>query len=104
MREGYGNRVCVCLCICVCVTTLAATYLVLNYMSELRLHTVSCRFLKICIVWTLLKMFCLGDVASFTCHDDRQLSAFSTKNTPKVLDMIIEMAQYINRWLEVTTI
>ena len=32
-------------------------------MSKVRLYTVSCRPLKICIiVWTLLKTFCLGDM------------------------------------------
>ena len=41
--------------LCVSVTTLAATYL--NCMSKVRHHRVPCRLLKICIVWTLLKMF-----------------------------------------------
>ena len=50
-----------CVCVCVCVTVLAATYLVC--MSKVRHHRVPCRLLKICIVWTLLRMFCLGDMA-----------------------------------------
>ena len=29
---------------------------------------------------------CLGDMALFACHDDWQLSALLTKNTPTVLD------------------
>ena len=79
---------CVCVCVCVSVTVLAATYLV--YMSKMRRYTVSCRFLKICIVWSSLKTFHLGDtcMALFVCHDDRQLSSFSTNNTPMVLDTI----------------
>ena len=24
-----------------------------------------------CIVWTFLKMYCSGDIASFACHDNR---------------------------------
>ena len=74
------------------VTALAATYLV--YMSKLRQHTVSSRLLKICIVWTSLKTFHLGDMASFACHDDRQLSSFSTKSTPIVLDTITNGTVY----------
>ena len=50
MRKGYSSC-----CVCVSVTALVATYLV--YMSKVRQHTVSCRLLKICIVWTSLKMF-----------------------------------------------
>ena len=58
MREGYGIVVlCVCV-VCVSVTVLAATYFVC--MSKVRHHRVPCRLLKICIVWTLLKMFCSG--------------------------------------------
>ena len=45
------------------VTALAATYMV--YVSKVRRHTVSCRLIKICIVWTLLKTFHLGDMALF---------------------------------------
>ena len=80
MREGYGSHsVClsVGLCVYLSVTTLAATYLV--YMSKVRRHSVSCRLLKICIVWTSLKTFCSGDMALFACHDDRRLGPFSTK-------------------------
>ena len=89
MREGYGNRsvyvyVYVCVLVCLSVTTLVATYLV--YMSKVRRHIVSCRFLKICIVWTSLKMFCSEDMASFACHNDRRLGSFSTKSTVIVLD------------------
>ena len=62
MCEGYGSRfVCVCVCVCVCVTALAAKYFVC--MSKVRHHRVPCRLLKICIVWTSLKMFCSGDMA-----------------------------------------
>ena len=46
---------CVYMCVCVSVTVLVATYLV--YVSKVRRHTVSCRLLKICIVWTSLKRF-----------------------------------------------
>ena len=42
------------------VTVLATTYLVC--MSIVRHQRVPCRLLKICIVWTLLKMFCSGDM------------------------------------------
>ena len=74
------------MCVCVSDTSLAATYLV--YMSKVRRYTVSSRLLKICIVWTSLKMFCSGDMALFACHNDRRLSSSSTKNTPMVLDTI----------------
>ena len=40
-------------------------------MSNMRQHTVSCRILKTCIVWTLRKTFPLGDMALFACHDDQ---------------------------------
>ena len=65
---------------------LAATHLV--HMSKLRQYTVSCRLLKICIVWTPLKTFDSGDMALSACDDDRQLGAFSIKNTPMVLETI----------------
>ena len=52
----------------------------------MRGHRVSCRFLKIDIVWTSLKMFCLGDMVLFACHDDWRLGSLPTKNTPMVLD------------------
>ena len=45
------------------VITLAATYMYLVYMPKVRRHTVSCRLLKICIVWTSLKTFRSGDMA-----------------------------------------
>ena len=72
MREGYGTRF-VCVCKHVSVTVLAATYLVniIIIMSKVRQYTVSCRLLKIHIVWTLLKTFRLGDMVSFACHDDQ---------------------------------
>ena len=68
------------------VTALTATYLV--YMSKARQHTVSCRLLKICIVWASLKTFCSRDMTLFACHDDWRLGSFPTKNTPMVLDTI----------------
>ena len=68
------------------VTALAATYLV--YLSKVRRYTISCRLLKIYIVWNSLKTFRSGDMASFACHDDRRLGSLWTKNTPKILDMI----------------
>ena len=37
---------------------------------------------------TLLKMFHLGDMALFACHDDRRVGSFMTKNIPIVLDTI----------------
>ena len=80
MRESYGSRV------CVSVTALAAIYLV--YTSKMWRHTVSCRLLKICIMWTSLKTFCLRDMASFACHNGWRLGSFWTKNTPMVLDTI----------------
>ena len=49
-----------CVCVCVSDTMLAATYLVC--MSKVRHHRVLCRLLKICVVWTSLKMFCSGDI------------------------------------------
>ena len=59
MCEGYSSCF---VCVCVSVTTaLAATYLVC--MSKVRHHRVPCRLLKICTVWTSLKMFCSGDMA-----------------------------------------
>ena len=82
----------VVLSVCVSVTTLTAAYLV--YMSKVRQYTISCKLLKICIVWTSLKMFCSGDVALFVCHDHRQLRSFSTENTPMVLDMITNGTVY----------
>ena len=83
MYEGYGSRF-VCVSICLSLTALAATYLVYTY--KMRRYTVSCRFLQICIVRTLLKTFCSGDVALFVCHDDWRLSSFLTKTTPIILD------------------
>ena len=68
---------CVCVSVCLSVTALAATYLV--YMSKVRWYTVSCRLLKICIVWTSLKTFYSGDMASFACHDDRVTQLFLDK-------------------------
>ena len=32
-----------------------------------------------------MKTFSSGDMALFACHDDQQLSSFSTKNTPMVI-------------------
>ena len=59
-----------------------------SYTSKVMRHTVSCRLLKIWVVWTSLKTFPSGDMALFACHDDRRLGSFSTKNTPIVLDTI----------------
>ena len=75
-----------CLSVCLSVIALPATYMV--YVSKVRRHTVSCRLLKICIMWTLLKTFHSGDMAIFSCHDDWRLGSFSTKNTPMVLNTI----------------
>ena len=55
------------------VTELSATYPV--YMSKVRGYTVTCRL--------SLKVFLLGDMVPFACHD-WQLCSFSTK-TPMVL-------------------
>ena len=55
----------------------------------MRRHTVSCRLLKIRIVWTSLKIFYSGDMALFAYHDDWRLSYLMTKNTPMLLDVII---------------
>ena len=54
-------------------TVLAATYLVC--MSKVEHHQVLCRLLDIDIVWTSLKMFCLGDMVLFACHHDRLLGS-----------------------------
>ena len=47
-----------------------------------------------CIVWTSLKSFCLGDMLSFACHDYQRLSSFLTKNTPMLLEVIINGLVY----------
>ena len=70
------------LCVCPSVTALAATYLVCRFKVR-----VLCSLLKICAMWTSLKMFCSGDIAYFACNDDRQLGSLSTRNTPTVFDM-----------------
>ena len=55
MREGYDNRsVYVCVCLSVCYS---ASGYILVYMSKMRRCTVSCRLLKIRIVWTSLQCF-----------------------------------------------
>ena len=56
-----------------------------------------CRLLKICIVWTLLKMVRLGDMVLhvFACLDEWQLVSFSTKNMPIVLDTITNDITYL---------
>ena len=77
---------------CVSVTVLAATYLV--YMPIVRQYTVSCRLLKVRIVWTLLKTFYLGNMASFACIDEQQLCSFLTKNPPMLLNTIINGLVY----------
>ena len=87
MHKGYGSRF-----VCVSVTTLTATYLV--YTTKVRQYRVSGRLLKIRIVWTSLKTLCSGDMASFACHDDRQLGSFLTKSTPMVLDTITNGIEY----------
>ena len=78
--------------VCVSVTAIAATCLV--YMSKLRFHTVYCRLLKICIVWTSLKKFRSVDMALFGYRDDWRLSSFLTRNTPMVLDTITNSIVY----------
>ena len=57
-------------------------------------QALQCRLLKICIVWTSLKMFCLGDMASFACHHDWQLGSFLIKSTAIVFDTIINGIVY----------
>ena len=84
--------VCVHLFVYLSVTALAGIYLV--YKSKVRRHSVSCRHLKICIVWTLLKTFHSGDMVTFACNDDQGLGSFSTKNTPMVLDTITNGTVY----------
>ena len=49
---------------------------------------VPCRLLKIWIMSTSLKTFCLGDMASFACHDDRGTWLSIDKNMVTVLDTI----------------
>ena len=62
---------CVCVYVCVCLLIYHASgYIPGLHVQSQRQHTVSCRHLKICIVWILLKTFRSGDVALFTCHDD----------------------------------
>ena len=80
MSGGYGSHsVCLSVCVSVSLTTaLAATYLI--YKSKVRGHSVSCRLLKMCIVWTLLKTFGLRDMAAFACNNDHGLGSFSSKN------------------------
>ena len=41
----------------------------------------------ICVVWTLLKIFCLEDMACFACRDDQQLDSLSMRITPIIHDM-----------------
>ena len=85
MHKGYGNRfVSVSTCVCYC----ASGYIPGLCISKVRQHTVSCKLLKICIVWTSLKTFRLGDMASFAHHNDRRLDSFSIKNKPILLGMI----------------
>ena len=69
MREGYSS----CF-VCVSVATN------LFCMSKVRRYTVSCMLLKICIVWTSLKMFYSRDIVSFASHNDWWLS-FSWQKT-----------------------
>ena len=90
--RGTVVVLCVCPCVCLLATAPTATYLV--YTSKVRRYWVSYRLLKICIVWTSLKSFCSGDMASFAYHNDRRLGSFSTKNTPMILDMITNGTVY----------
>ena len=78
---------CVSVSVCLSLCCHASGY-ILAYVSKVRRHTVSCRLLKVWIVWTSLKMFPSGDMALSACHDDLRLGSFSTKNTPMVLDTI----------------
>ena len=74
--------VCVCLCVCVCVC-----YHTSGYIPDLCVQSEAAYIY--CILWTSLKLFRLGDMVLFVCHDDRQLGSFLTKkNTPMVLDTI----------------
>ena len=52
----------------VSVTALVATYLV--YMSKLRWHRVSCRFLKDMHCVDFVEDVCSGDRVLFACHND----------------------------------
>ena len=52
-------------CVCLSVAVLAATYLAYMTLAKVRQCIVSCRLLEICIAWTSLKMFRLGDMALF---------------------------------------
>ena len=79
----------VCLCVCYC----ASSNIPGLYVQSEVIYS-SGRLLKIYIVWTLLKMFRSGDMALFACDNDQRFSSFSTKNTPMVLDMIINGTVY----------
>ena len=61
------------MCVSVC-------YRASGYISGLYNHVcpkqadiqlISCRFLKICIVWTSMKTFSSVDRVLFACHDDQ---------------------------------
>ena len=81
MREGYGSRS-VYLSVCYCASCyIPGSY---NCMSKVMRYRVSCRLLKISIVWTSLGMFCSGDMPVTMIGD----SALSPPKTPMVLDTI----------------
>ena len=84
----------VCVCVSVCVCYRASGYIPgLCVQSEVAYSFLW--LLKVCIVWTLLETFHLGDTVSFACHDDWRLSSFSIKKSHQWLLMRLEIAQYI---------
>ena len=105
MCKDYG-RCCVCVCVhiclCVCVCYCASGYIPgLCVQSEAAYSFLSA--FKDCIGWTSLKTFRLGDMALFACHDDQRLGSFTIKTHQWFLTQL-QMTQYMNRYLEVTTI
>ena len=60
------------MCVCLSVIALAATYLVYTCMSKGSRYTlISCRFLKVCIVWTSMKTFSSVNMVLFASHYDQ---------------------------------
>ena len=92
MREGYSSHfvcLCICLCVCVSITALAATYLVYYVQSETVYSFLSAFKDLYCVDFTENVSF-----GRYGVHDDWQLSSFSTKNTPVVLDTITNGIAY----------